>query len=67
MIEPEFAYDMVNWKDYDQGKDAGWRGDELVTPKSQDYMNGYEAGQVAREEYNRSVNTTSTEVTRTLS
>lgn len=36
----------IDPKDYWAGRDAGFRGDELVTNKSPSYMLGYDVGQV---------------------
>lgn len=33
------------------GFEAGWRRDEVVTEKSLPYKQGYEAGQLARQQY----------------
>lgn len=34
---------------YNDGFDAGWRGDELLEEKEYSFMMGYEAGQTAKE------------------
>lgn len=41
--------EKVDVKEYNLGFSAGWRGDELVTPKSRDYRLGYESGTTGRE------------------
>jgi hypothetical protein len=55
---PESAMDWaeihgpaVTKAEWDEGFNAGWRGDELVTPKSSLYMFAYEQGQVNREAF----------------
>lgn len=42
-------------QDYLRGQEAGWRGDELVTPKSWAYQQGYEVGAAGRDSYEKAM------------
>lgn len=47
-LDKAFPTNLVEWA---LGQEAGYRGDELVTPKSDDYMRGYEQGQASKAAY----------------
>lgn len=47
-IEKIFPTNLVEWA---HGQEAGWRGDELVGPKSDDFMLGYGQGLASKESY----------------
>lgn len=47
-IEHAFPTNLVEWA---HGQEAGWRGDELVGPKSEDFMLGYNQGLASKDAY----------------
>jgi hypothetical protein len=49
-------------QEYIAGNYAGWRSDEIVTPKSEEYMAGYDAGQLGREEHDTYVRRTAQKI-----